>query len=231
MLEISDLHAFYGKSHVLHGVTLTVNPHEVVALVGRNGVGRSTLIKSVMREVATKGSIRFEGVELTGLPTHLVVRHGISYVPEHREIFQGLTVAENLALVRNRPGPGAAWTMERILGRFSNLAERMDTDAGVLSGGEQQMLAMARALLANPRLVLIDEPTEGLAPKIVEEIGRILQELKAEGLASLLVEQKLDIALEVADRIYVMGHGEIVFEGTPQEFSSRQDIRRQWLEV
>lgn len=231
MLETRNLNAFYGKSHVLHGVDLRVNSHEVVALVGRNGVGRSTLIKSIIREVRTRGEIIFDGNDLAPLSTHQVARLGISYVPEHREIFAGLTVADNLTLVREKPREGALWDMARILRRFPNLEERMNTDAGVLSGGEKQMLAMARALLSDPKLILIDEPTEGLAPRIVQDIAHILHELKKDGLAILLVEQKLDIALDVADRIYVMGHGDIVFEGTPEEFEDRPDIRRDWLEV
>ncbi|MCE8547977.1 ABC transporter ATP-binding protein [Ruegeria pomeroyi] len=231
MLETRNLNAFYGKSHVLHGVGLRVNSHEVVALVGRNGVGRSTLIKAIMREVQTTGQIIFDGEDLAQMPTHQVARSGIAYVPEHREIFAGLTVAENLALVRAKPRTGALWDIARVLRRFPNLAERMNTDAGVLSGGEQQMLATARALLSDPKLILIDEPTEGLAPRIVQDIARILHELKQDGLAILLVEQKLDIALDVADRIYVMGHGDIVFEGTPAEFEGHPDIRRDWLEV
>lgn len=231
MLETQGLNAFYGKSHVLHGIDLRVDSHEVVALVGRNGVGRSTLVKSIMREVETTGRIMFDGTDMAALQTHEVARHGIAYVPEHREIFAGLTVAENLSLVREKPRADQTWTMAHVQERFPNLAERMHTDAAVISGGEQQMLAMARALMSDPKLVLIDEPTEGLAPKIVQDIANILHELKNEGLAILLVEQKLSIALDVADRIYVMGHGDIVFEGTPEAFEKHPDIRQDWLEV
>lgn len=232
MLEIGSLNAFYGKSHVLRGVDLKIAPGEAVALIGRNGVGRSTLVKSIMREVQTTGSIVFEGQDISGLPTHKVARSGIAYVPEHREIFSGLTVADNLKLGKLAPARRSdRWTNDALFERFPNLKERKDIDAGVLSGGEQQMLAMARALVSEPRLVLIDEPTEGLAPRIVEQIAAILFDLKKSDLAILLVEQKLDIALDVADRLYVMGHGEIVFEGTPAEFRAAPEIRRQWLEV
>lgn len=232
MLEIRSLNAFYGKSHVLHGVDLSVADGEVVALLGRNGAGRSTLLKALTGEVQHVGEIRFDGQDISDWPTHRIIQNGVAYVPESRDIFSTLSVRENLLLgQRAKATPSDRWTIEAFCKRFPNLAERLDAPAGVLSGGEQQMLSMARALLGQPRLVLVDEPTEGLAPKIVEEIGRILIEMKNQGLAILLIEQKLDIALDVADRLYVMGHGEIVFSGTPAEFREARDIQKYWLEV
>ena len=232
MLEIRDLNAFYGKSHVLHGVNLDVADGEVVALLGRNGAGRSTLMKAVIGEVAPVGSVRLAGEQIAGWPTHRIIRHGVGYVPESRDVFGPLTVRENLLLgQRERAKPDDRWSIDAFCARFPNLAERLDAQAGVLSGGEQQMLSIARSLLGQPRLMLVDEPTEGLAPKIVEEIAKILLEMKQQGLAILLVEQKLNIALDVADRLYVMGHGEIVFSGTPAEFTQARDVQKTWLEV
>lgn len=232
MLEIRDLNAFYGKSHVLRGVDLDVADGEVVALLGRNGAGRSTLMKAVTGEVAPVGSVRLGGEQISGWPTHRIIRHGVGYVPESRDVFGPLTVRENLLLgQRERPKPSDRWSIEGFCTRFPNLAERLDAQAGVLSGGEQQMLSIARSLLGQPRLMLVDEPTEGLAPKIVEEIAKMLLEMKQQGLAILLVEQKLNIALDVADRLYVMGHGEIAFSGTPAAFAQARDIQKTWLEV
>ncbi len=216
MLELIDVHAYYGKSHVLQGVNLSVREGEVVALLGRNGAGRSTLMKTVMGEVAPRGQVMFDGQDIAGWPTHRIARAGLGYVAESRDVFAALSVHENLRLGQlQATSERDRWTRAALLERFPNLAARLSSPAGTLSGGEQQMLAMARALLGQPRLMLVDEPTEGLAPLIV----------------ILLVEQKLDIALDVADRIYVMGHGEIVFEGSPAAFAAAADVRQAWLEV
>ena len=232
MLEIRRPNAYYGKSHVLRDVDLDVADGEVVALLGRNGAGRSTLMKAVIGEVEPVGSVSLGGSQIAGWPTHRIMRAGVGYVPESRDVFAPLTVRENLLLgQRDRVSANDRWSIDGFCKRFPNLAERLDAPAGVLSGGEQQMLSIARALLGQPRLILVDEPTEGLAPLIVEEIARMLLEMKRQGLAILLVEQKLDIALDVADRLYVMGHGEIVFSGTPAEFALARDVQKTWLEV
>lgn len=231
MLELTDLHAFYGKSHVLHGVSLRVRAGEVVSLLGRNGVGRSTTVKAVMGQVKAQGSVRFDGEELLGLKAHEIARRGIGYVPEDRAIFQELTVRENLVLGIKRGKGARRWSMERIWELFPQLGCRADTPAGVLSGGEQQMLTLARTLMGDPALVLVDEPTEGLAPRVVEQVGAFLAEIARSGVAVLLVEQKLAIALQISERLYVMGHGRVVFEGTPAELRANDAIRSEWLAV
>lgn len=231
LLELQDLHAFYGKSHVLQGVDMRINEGEVVALLGRNGVGRSTTAKAVMGEVAPRGKVLFRGQDIAGLPSHKIARLGLGYVPENRDIFPTMTVRQNLSLgIKNLRQPGR-WSIEQMLDMFPNLERRADTPAGVLSGGEKQMLTICRTLLGDPALMIIDEPTEGLAPKIVHQVGDLIATIAQAGLAILLVEQKLSIALRIAQRVYVMGHGEIVYEGTPDEFRTRDDIRREWLEV
>lgn len=235
MLEVKDLHAYYGKSHVLHGVDMTVGSGEIVSLLGRNGVGRSTLVKSVMGLTDTTGSIRFKNEEIRGLKAFEVAHKGIGYVPENRDIFPTLTVEQNLTLGLKGSAkgmdPAHGWTYEDMYTMFPRLKERQHTAAGVLSGGEQQMLTLCRTLMGNPALIMIDEPTEGLAPMIVKLVGDYLQELKRRGLAVLLVEQKLSIAMEISNRVYVMGHGSIVFEGTPDELRANSAIRKEWLEV
>lgn len=231
LLEVRDLHAFYGKSHVLRGVTLDVGPGEVVALLGRNGVGRSTTAKAIMGEVAPKGVVRFRGQDIAGWPSHRIARAGLGYVPEDRAIFPMMTVRQNLTLGIKDMRRQGRWTPERALEMFPNLARRADVAAGVLSGGEKQMLTICRTLMGEPELVIIDEPTEGLAPLIVQQVGELIAEIAREGVAILLVEQKLSIALRIAARVYVMGHGEIVYVGTPAEFAERDDVRREWLEV
>ena len=231
MLEIADLHAFYGKSHILQGVALSVAAGEVAALLGRNGAGRSTTLKAIMGEVRPRGSVRFKGREIAGLPNHAIARAGLGYVPEHRDIFPTLTVRQNLALGMKDPRREGQWRLADFLAMFPNLARRADQPAGVLSGGEKQMLTICRTLMGDPELVMIDEPTEGLAPLIVEQVGALIAEIARRGVAILLVEQKLSIALRVSHRLYVMGHGRIVFEGTPAELASRADVRQQWLEV
>jgi branched-chain amino acid transport system ATP-binding protein len=246
LLRVAGLHAYYGKSHVLQGVDLHIGRGEIVSLLGRNGVGRSTTAKAIMSLVQCKGSVRFRGREMVGLRTFEIANQGIGYVPESRDIFPTLTVEQNLILGRKsnaaqRAGNGAsaaaagspapAWQIDDMYRMFPRLKERQHVQAGVLSGGEQQMLTLCRSLLGNPELIMIDEPTEGLAPKIVELVARYLQELKARGVSVLLIEQKLAIALAISQRVYVMGHGSIVFEGTPAQLREAADIRRDWLEV
>jgi branched-chain amino acid transport system ATP-binding protein len=230
MLEIKNLHAFYGKSHVLHGVDLEVAKGEIVSLLGRNGVGRSTTIKAVMGQVSATGSIRFKGEEILGHEAFVIAHKGIGYVPENRDIFPSLTVEQNLIL-GEKSGRKSRWSVADMYRMFPRLQERSNIQAGVLSGGEQQMLTLCRTLMGDPELIMIDEPTEGLAPKIVEQVAEYLNELKNRGVSVLLVEQKLAIALEISQRVYVMGHGSIVFEGTPQELRANANVRKEWLEV
>ena len=231
MLQVRNLHAYYGKSHILHGVDLDVAKGEVVSLLGRNGVGRSTTIKAIIGEVPPIGSIRFKGKEIAGWPSYRIARLGLGYVPENRDIFPSLTVRQNLQLgLKDQKRPGK-WKVEDMLAMFPHLASRADTDAGVLSGGEKQMLAICRTLMCDPDLIMIDEPTEGLAPLIVRQVGGLISEIARRDVAILLVEQKLSIALDISARLYVMGHGTIVFEGTPAEFKAAAGVRREWLEV
>jgi branched-chain amino acid transport system ATP-binding protein len=231
MLAVRGLNAYYGKSHILQGVDLDVGAGEVVSLLGRNGVGRSTTVKAIIGEIAPVGSIRFKGREIAGLPSYRIARLGIGYVPENRDIFPSLTVRQNLMLgLKNLKRPGR-WRIADMLTMFPNLAERADTAAGVLSGGEKQMLTICRTLMGDPELIMIDEPTEGLAPLIVVKVAELISEIRRRGIAILLVEQKLTIALEISTRIYVLGHGAIVFEGTPEELKANQPVRREWLEV
>ena len=232
MLEVRDLHAYYGKSHVLRGVDLDVGAGEVVSLLGRNGVGRSTTLKSIMGEVAPVGAVRFKGRDIAGLPSYRIARLGLGYVPENRDIFPTLTVRQNLVLGEKRAARGRGrWRLEDMLDMFPSLRARQDSPAGVLSGGEKQMLTVCRTLMGDPELVLIDEPTEGLAPLIVKKVGELLAEIARRGVAILLVEQKLAIALDISRRVYVMGHGRVVFEGTPAELRANEPVRREWLEV
>ena len=233
MLDVSDLHAFYGKSHILQGVNLTIGEGEIVALLGRNGVGRSTTCKAVMGEVPPQGSVRFRGAEIAGKKAYEIANLGLGYVPENRDIFPGLTTRQNL-LLGLKPGQkdGAGrWSMQDMFEMFENLENRADVEASVLSGGEQQMLTMCRTLMGDPDLIMIDEPTEGLSPQMTQKVAQLLQEIAKRGIATLLVEQKLAIALDIAHRVYVMGHGQVVFEGTPEELKARDDVRKEWLEV
>ena len=231
MLKISNLHAFYGKSHILRGINLTVDKGEIVALLGRNGVGRSTLVKSIMGLVPTTGSILFKDNEIVGNATHDIALKGIGYVPENRDVFSTLTVKENLLLGVKDKNVKAEWTVEEMFSLFPNLKERADVIASAISGGEQQMLTMCRCLMGNPEFMMIDEPTEGLSPQMVETVAELLKKIASKGIAILLVEQKLTIALRLARRVYLMGHGEIVFEGTPKELEKNTSIRKEWLEV
>jgi branched-chain amino acid transport system ATP-binding protein len=231
MLSVRGLNAYYGKSHILQGVNLDVGAGEVVSLIGRNGVGRSTTIKAIIGEIAPVGSIRFKDREIAGLPSYRIARLGLGYVPENRDIFPSLTVRQNLTLgLKDAKRPGR-WRIEDMLTMFPNLAARADTAAGVLSGGESQMLTICRTLMGDPELIMIDEPTEGLAPLLVIKVAELISEIARRGVAILLVEQKLTIALDISARVYVMGHGAIVFEGTPGELKANQTVRREWLEV
>ena len=233
LLEVEGLNAHYDKSHILHGVSMRIAQGEIVSLLGRNGSGRSTTLKTIMGLVRpTSGRVRLDGQDLAGERAFRIARAGIAYVPEEREIFGNITVEENLRIGMQSPRPGApAWTIDQMYDFFPQIRERRTTAAGMLSGGEQQMLTMCRALLGNPRVILIDEPTEGLAPKIVEVVTEMIREICRKGVAVLLVEQKLTIAMRVSARVYVMGHGEIVFEGTPDGLRNTPEVRREWLEV
>jgi len=231
LLRLHGMHAWYGKSHVLQGVDMHVGAGEVVTVLGRNGSGRSTLLKSVMGLVRREGSVLFKGREIARLRTCEIAALGVGYVPESRDIFPGLTVEQNLLLgeqPRRRP---SRWRLDDMYALFPRLRERRHTPGGVLSGGEQQMLTLCRTLMGDPDIVMVDEPTEGLAPKVVQEVADCLRVLQARGIAVLLVEQKLAIALEVSQRLYVMGHGMLMFEGTPRELQASPAIRKEWLEV
>jgi branched-chain amino acid transport system ATP-binding protein len=231
MLEVKDLHAYYGKSHILQGVHLNVQQGEIVSLLGRNGVGRSTTIKSIMGQVSATGSIRFKGEEMCGLKTYVIARKGLGYVPENRDIFPSLTVRQNLLLGMKGGRQKGRWTIDDMYALFPRIKERAEAPAGVMSGGEQQMLTLCRTLMGDPDLIMIDEPTEGLAPKIVEQMAHLFEEIKNRGVSILLVEQKLTIALKISQRLYLMGHGQIVFEGTPDDLRANEAIRKEWLEV
>ena len=231
MLLIDNLHAFYGKSHVLHGVNFEVGQGEIVALLGRNGSGRSTTAKAIMGLVECEGRIDWKGQPIQGKKAYEIAHLGVGYVPENREIFPKLTVSQNLQLGQKRNGQNGRWSFDDMFAMFPRLKEREHNEAGVLSGGEQQMLTLCRTLMGDPDLIIIDEPTEGLAPKIVELVGQFLFSLKAKGVSVLLIEQKLTIAMSISDRALVMGHGAIVFQGTPDELRANTYIRKEWLEV
>jgi branched-chain amino acid transport system ATP-binding protein len=231
MLEVEDLHAYYGKSHILQGVYLRVGSGEIVSILGRNGVGRSTTLKAIMGDVPPRGSIAFKGNPIAGLKPYEIAHRGLGYVPEDRAIFPGLTVAQNLLLGVQGGRRPARWSFEDTYNLFPVLRERADTPAGVLSGGEQQMLTICRTLMGDPDLIMIDEPTEGLAPQMVERIAALLQRIAERSISILLVEQKLTIALRISHRLYVMGHGRMVFEGSPADLRGNEAVRREWLEV
>ena len=231
MLKVVDLHAYYGKSHILQGVNFDVAEGEIVSLLGRNGVGRSTTCKAIMGDVPPVGEVLFRGRDIAGMKPHEIAQLGIGYVPENRDIFPSLTVRQNMELGMKKAGQEGRWKMKDLFEMFPNLGRRADTAGGVLSGGEQQMLTMCRCLMGDPDLIMIDEPTEGLAPKMVEQVGMLLSEIASKGLSILLVEQKLSIAMDISHRVYVMGHGHMVFEGTPDDLRARADVREEWLEV
>jgi branched-chain amino acid transport system ATP-binding protein len=231
MLKIENLHAFYGKSHVLHGVSFDIKTGEIVSLLGRNGSGRSTTARSIMGLVECQGSIEWNGNPILDKKAYQIAHLGIGYVPENRDIFPKLTVHQNLMLGQKGKGEGSRWNFDDMYAMFPRLKERQHTEAGVLSGGEQQMLTLCRTLMGDPDLIIIDEPTEGLAPKIVALVGQYLETLKQKGISVLLIEQKLTIAMDISDRVLVMGHGSIVFSGTPAQLREDAYTRREWLEV
>ena len=231
MLNIENLHAYYGKSHVLHGVTFAIQPGEIVALLGRNGSGRSTTAKAIMGLVDWQGTMSWKGSALSGKKAFEIAHLGLGYVPENRDIFPTLTVRQNLLLGQKGSGKNSRWSFDDMFKMFPRLKEREHTEAGVLSGGEQQMLTLCRTLMGDPDLIIIDEPTEGLAPKIVELVGEYLKTLRSRGISVLLIEQKLTIAMAISDRALVMGHGSIVFQGTPDSLRQDAAIRKEWLEV
>ncbi len=233
MLEVTDLNAYYGKSHILRGVNLKIEKGEIVSLLGRNGVGRSTTCKAIMGEVEPIGSVKFNGNELAGKKAFEIAKFGLGYVPENRDIFPGLTTRQNLEL-GTKSGQDitkSRWSIDDMYNLFENLRNRADVDASFLSGGEQQMLTMCRTLMGDPEVIMIDEPTEGLSPQMTTRVADLLNEISSRGVSILLVEQKLSIAMKISHRVYVMGHGQIVFEGTPVELDKRDDIRKEWLEV
>ena len=231
MLEVEDLHAYYGKSHILQGVTFRVGAGEIVSLLGRNGAGRSTAVKTIIGQVPAIGCIRFRGDRIDGLAPHQIARRGLGYVPEDREIFPTLTVRENLLLGMKTARAPKRWSLDDVFALFPMLRERIDAPGGVLSGGEQQMLTICRTLMGDPDLIMVDEPTEGLAPRLVEHVRQLLDQIAARGVAILLIEQKLTIALAISHRLYVMGQGRIVFEGSAAELRGNHAVRREWLEV
>ncbi len=232
MLEVRDIHTYYGDSYILQGVSLRVEAGQVVALLGRNGAGKTTTINSIVGLTPPRrGQIIFKGEDVTHAPPHRIARMGMGLVPQGRRLFPNLTVEENITLAARTRNGAAQWTQERIYELFPRLKERARNRASQLSGGEQQMVAIARALMTNPDLLLLDEPSEGLAPLLVREIGRVLAELKARGLSFLLVEQNLHMATSVADWVYVMNKGRIVFEGTPQELLANEEVKHKYLGV
>ena len=227
VLAVADVHTYYGDSHVLHGVSLGVAPGEVVAILGRNGMGKTTLIRSVVGFTPPRhGRVRFRGEDVTAWAPFRRIEHGMALVPQGRRVFVSLSVRENLEVARTRTG---RWSLERVYGLFPRLGERAANRAGKLSGGEQQMLAIGRALMSNPTVLLMDEPTEGLAPLLVREVGRVIGDLKREGLSILLVEQNLPLAAAVADRVHVLNRGEIVYSSTPAELMADEAVKSRFL--
>jgi branched-chain amino acid transport system ATP-binding protein len=230
LLQLDGVNAYYGDSHILHGVSLTVAPGQILTLLGRNGAGKTTALKSIIGIVKPRsGRVSFAGSEITHLSSYRIARAGIGYVPETRGIFPSLSVLENLTLAARGAQVANGWTLERVYALFPRLAERRASGGATLSGGEQQMLSMARALLTNPRLLLLDEPTEGLAPLVVAEIETVLGRLKDEGLTILLVEQNLAFALAFADQVALLGKGQIRWTGSPRDFAAAESVKHTWL--
>ncbi len=228
-LEVEAIHTYYGESHVLHGISLRVEPGEVLAILGRNGMGKTTLIRSIVGFTPPReGRVRYKGADITRLPPFRMVELGMALVPQGRRVFPSLSVRENLEVARRGTG---RWNLEQVYALFPWLRERAANRANKLSGGEQQMLAIGRALMSNPELLLLDEPTEGLAPLLVREVGRVLDELKRGGLSILLVEQNLGLAIGVADRVHVLSRGQIVHAGTPGELMRDEDVKTRYLGV
>jgi branched-chain amino acid transport system ATP-binding protein len=231
MLEVKDLHAYYGRSHILQGVDLHIEKGEIVSLLGRNGVGRSTTCKAIMGLVPPQGSILYQGQEIVGLQPHEIARRGVGFVPEDRWIFPGLTVLQNLQLGEKSGRKKGRWTIEDVFKLFPPLGERFNVAGALISGGEKQMLTMCRTLMGDPDFIMIDEPTEGLAPLMVAQVKNLIEEVARRGVSVLMVEQKLNIALNISNRLYIMGHGRIVFEGTPEDLKNNKAVRKEWLEV
>jgi len=230
-LQVDEIHTYYGESYILQGVSLRVTPGQLVAVLGRNGMGKTTLIRSVMGFTPPRrGAVYYEGREITHLPSHAIAQRGIGLVPQGRRIFPSLSVLENLTVAARR-GPRDGWTLERVLAAFPRLRERAHHRGNKLSGGEQQMLAIARVLMTNPRFLIMDEPSEGLAPLLVQDLARILLELKHQGLSMLMVEQNLALALRLADHVYVMSKGRVVFDGRPDRLQAEDEIRQRYLGV
>jgi branched-chain amino acid transport system ATP-binding protein len=229
MLEVEEIHTYYGDSHVLQGVSLRIERGQVVGLVGRNGMGKTTLIRSIVGFTAPRrGRVRFKERDITGWLSNHVVALGLGLVPQGRRVFPSLSVLENLHVAAKAGGP---WTVDRVMEIFPRLRERAENRAGKLSGGEQQMLAIARALVTNPELLLMDEPTEGLAPLLVREVGRVVERLKGEGLSILLVEQNLPLALRIADHVHVLSRGRIVYSGAPSDLAADAEVKSRYLGV
>ena len=231
MLKVKKLHSYYGKSHILQGINLSIEEGEIVSLLGRTGVGRSTFIKTIMGMVQSEGSILFNNKEILGRPIHEIANLGIGYVSENRDIFPDLTVQENLELGKKENKYGIKWSLEELFDLFPNLKNRISVPGGVLSGGEQQMLTICRSLMGCPKLIMIDEPTEGLSPQMVNNVEMLLKKISSKGVSILLVEQKLTIAFNLSNRLYVMGHGKVVYEGLPKEVKENKEIIKEWLEV
>lgn len=233
MLEVSSLHTHYGYSHILQGISLTVEPGKVLAVLGRNGVGKTTLVHSIVSFVKpSEGRIRLNGSDITGQTTHQIIRRGLALVPQGRRVFRSLTVTENLSIpfrCLSERGAPAAWDVENVFQAFPTLRARRDQRAATLSGGEQQMLAMARALVSGPRVLLLDEPSEGLAPMIVKQISDVIADLAVQGMAVLLVEQNFNMAMRTAHRVLVMSRGQIVHRSSPEELAQNQDVKTRYL--
>ncbi len=232
MLELVDVHTYYGESHILHGISLNVQEHSVVALLGRNGMGKTTTLRSIIGFTPPRrGVVRFKGKDITGLQPHQIAQMGIGLVPQGRHIFPSLSVRENLTMAARDTGKPGAWSLDRVYSLFPMLKERANLRGNLLSGGEQQMLTICRALMTNPELLLMDEPSEGLAPMVVREISHIIGQLKDSGFSILLVEQNLPMALAVADYAYIVSRGAIVYESTPGELEKHEQVKNTHLGI